>query len=163
MNEIGDDYPLRPKPSKGPLLDHLAHWLDRKTRTDYETDKPLIESEGPVLVERLAQARVTLTFMGAFRFTWDEVAVIAIRERLPIYSGGIAELVDISLTASDTLRKVEASLDGGGRLYLRIPRGIGRGRNARARANRRIRITSSRAGEILALIRDARRATLGYD
>ena len=94
MNEIGgDDYPLRPKPSKGPLLDRLAHWLDRKTRTDYETDKPLIESEGPVLVERLAQARVTLTFMGAFRFTWDEVAVIAIRERLPIYSGGIAELV----------------------------------------------------------------------
>ena len=82
MNEIGDDYPLRPKPSKGPLLDRLAHWLDRKTRTDYETDKPLIESEGPVLVERLAQARVTLTFMGAFRFTWDEVAVIAIRRAL---------------------------------------------------------------------------------
>src|SRR6476659_1877128 len=111
MNEIGDDCPLKPKPSKGPLLDRLAHWLYRKTRTDYETDKPLIESEGPVLVERLVPGRTSYTALINAETYWGDVTVIVTRARLRIYSGEFHTVADISLADPNELSSINASLN----------------------------------------------------
>ena len=163
MTPNGTEDPTNPTPVKESRLDRFAHWLERASRTAYEEDKPLIESEGTVLVEPLVPARVTLTRFGAFRIFWGDVTVVVTRERFRIYSGFSSELVDVSLTDTEVLRKIVASLESSDRLHVRVPSRVGRGRNARARANRRIKITTPRAPEIRDLIHAAQMAALGND
>jgi hypothetical protein len=157
-----DDLPI-PEPANASLLDRLALDPEGQTRSVYEEDRPLIESEGVVLVERLAPGRVTLYRSWAGKTFWDNFTIVVTRERLRIYTGRFQTLVDVSLTDPDDLGKFAASLDRRGRLSLRVPRGTGRGPTPRARANRTISIKSSRAPEILDLIRNARIKVLGRE
>src|SRR5215211_1585685 len=149
-----DDLPV-PERSRASLPGRVSRWIDDITRSAYEDDQPLIESEGLVLVERHAPGRVTLSRFGAWRMYWDNLMVVVTRERFRIYTGRFQTLVDISLTDPDELRTVDIALDRSGRLRLFVPRRVGRGPSPRARANRRIRIKTPRAREILDLIRDA--------